>query len=187
MKKLSSDIEYIKSFYSESEADEIFKQLLKLTYKQESLKIFGKQVLVPRKILWIADKGVNYSYSNTLHEPEPWPTFLKKIKNHLNESLKADFNGVLINSYSSGQDSMGWHSDDEKELGSEPLIASLSFGATRRFLLKNKKTAQTTKLLLEHGSLLLMRGKSQEDYKHSLPKMLRVTKRRINLTFRKIY
>jgi alkylated DNA repair dioxygenase AlkB len=151
------------------------------------IRLFGREVDSPRMSCWIGDSGTGYRYSGTRFEPNPWPVALQPIRAALLRELQFGFNSVLANLYRDGRDSMGWHSDDEPELGSQPLIASLSLGATRRFVLKHRGDPSLKRALeLPHGSLLVMRGATQANYRHALPRTARPVGPRINLTFRRI-
>jgi len=151
------------------------------------IRLFGRDVDSPRLSCWIGDPGTGYTYSGTHFEPNPWPVALRAIRARLAGDLCIDFNSVLANLYRDGRDSMGWHSDDEPELGSQPVIASLSLGASRRFVLKHRsEPSRTLALALPHGSLLVMRGGTQAHYRHALPRTAKPVGCRINLTFRRI-
>ena len=158
-----------------------------IPWEVHRIHLFGRDVDSPRLSCWIGDPGTSYRYSGTRFEPHPWPVALQPIRARLRRELRFHFNSVLANLYRDGRDSMGWHSDDETELGSQPLIASLSLGAARRFVLKHR-TDPSRKLALElpHGSLLVMRGATQANYRHALPRTARPVGPRINLTFRRI-
>jgi alkylated DNA repair dioxygenase AlkB len=151
------------------------------------IRLFGRDVDSPRLSCWIGDPGTGYTYSGTHFEPNPWPVVLEPVRERLARECGIDFNSVLANLYRDGRDSMGWHSDDEPELGSQPPIASLSLGATRRFVLKHRGDPSLKRALeLPHGSLLVMRGATQANYRHALPRTARPVGPRINLTFRRI-
>ena len=151
------------------------------------IRLFGREHPSPRQSCWIGDAGISYRYSGSLFQPRPWPPALGVVRERLAHELRIDFNSVLANRYRDGRDAMGWHSDDERELGPAPTIASLSLGATRRFVLKHRRHPER-KLALElpRGSLLLMSGGTQRHYRHSLPRTARAVGDRINLTFRRI-
>ncbi len=135
----------------------------------------------------MGEPGVVYSYSGMRHEPQPWPDLLRPIRDRLVRETGVAFNSVLANLYRDGRDCMGWHSDDEPELGMRPVIASLSLGATRRFVLKHRRDPERKLAFdLSHGSLLVMRDDTQEDYRHALPRTSKPVGPRINLTFRRI-
>ena len=159
-----------------------------IPWKQEHIKLFGKTHPTPRLTAWHGDTHCVYKYSGVVNQPFPWTPSLITIKTRI-ESLSngATFNCVLLNFYRDGSDKMGWHSDDEKELGPNPSIASVSFGATRRFDFKHKTEANTKfSIHLESGSLLLMQGDMQHHWLHQIPAQKRIQEPRINLTFRYI-
>ena len=162
-----------------------------LPWTRHRLRIFGREVDAPRLSCWIGDPEAVYRYSGAHFAPEPWPAALLPVRGAVSEAAGIEFNSVLANLYRDGQDAMGWHSDDERELGPEPVIASLSLGATRRFVLK-ARAADTDRrfarhvLELPHGSLLVMRGDTQARFRHALPRTARPVGPRINLTFRRI-
>lgn len=157
-----------------------------LAWQQEWIIIAGKRVLVPRLVCWYGDAQAVYRYSGVDHEPLPWTPGLTTLKRRVEGFVGGEFNSVLCNFYRNGTDSMGWHADKEKELGRDPTIASLSFGAERRFLLRHNKTRETLELRLGSGSLLLMSGSLQHHWRHCVPKDPRSPGSRINLTFREI-
>ena len=150
--------------------------------------VYGRWIDSPRQSAWYGDRGAVYRYSGTINEPIPWLPELKALRERLNDFCKNQFNSMLANHYRSGNDSMGWHSDDEKELGPEPVIASISLGGVRRFLLRHRrrKDLPTHEIMLENGSLLVMRASSQGAWRHSIPKTRRAVAPRINLTYRHI-
>jgi alkylated DNA repair dioxygenase AlkB len=151
------------------------------------LRLFGREVDSPRLSCWIGDRGTAYTYSGTRFQPHPWPRLLQVVRERLGDELGVDFNSVLANLYRDGNDSMGWHSDAEPELGPRPQIASLSLGAPRRFVLKHRRDPSIRRALeLPHGSLLVMRDATQCNYRHSLPRTAKPVGPRINLTFRRI-
>lgn len=158
-----------------------------VSWSVHRIRIFGQEVDSPRLSCWIGDPLARYRYSGTLFEPHPWPAVLRPLRERLRRELGVDFNSVLANLYRDGRDAMGWHSDDEPELGAAPVIASLSLGATRRFALKHRRDpGRRLALDLPHGSLLVMSGPTQRHYRHVLPRTTRPVGARINLTFRQI-
>jgi alkylated DNA repair dioxygenase AlkB len=158
-----------------------------IAWEQHHLTIFGRRVASPRQSCWIGDADAVYTYSGTRFAPQAWTPVLTQLRERLDALCGQSFNSVLCNLYRDGRDSMGWHSDDEPELGSEPVIASLSFGAVRRFRLRHKRDPALQLVLeLPPGSLLVMAGATQRNYRHDLPRALRVHEPRINLTFRRI-
>ncbi len=149
------------------------------------IRMFGRWVDSPRLSCWMGEPGVRYRYSGTTFEPEPWHPAICALLPSLALACGARFNSVLINRYRSGGDYMGWHSDDETELGPEPVIASISMGAARRFVLRMKADhGCKAECVLAHGDLLVMRGDCQRVAQHALPKMAAAKSERINLTFR---
>ena len=149
------------------------------------LRLFGREVDSPRLSCWMGDEGASYSYSGTRFTPHPWLPALAAVRARLDREFDAGFNSVLANLYRDGRDAMGWHRDDEPELGDSPVIASLSLGATRRFLLKTG-AGERHAFELAQGDLLLMSGDSQRRYRHALPRTAKPVGPRINLTFRRI-
>jgi alkylated DNA repair dioxygenase AlkB len=177
------------NFFEETESDRIFKELLSsINWRQDRIKIFGKKVDLPRLTAWYGDRGKSYKYSGIEMNPDVWIPTLLSIKKRVEKVAELNFNSVLIDLYRHGKDSVSWHSDDEPELGNNPTIASVSFGATRRFQLRHRsnKDLETIEILLTHGSLLIMRGSTQHFWKHQVPKTSKVLAERINLTFRVI-
>lgn len=165
----------------------LFSQLLAiLCWRQEYLRLFGRTLPQPRLSAWYGDPGSRYHYSGLQLEPLPWNPVLLELRQQLHTILGQDFNSVLANLYRDGRDSMGWHSDDEPELGPEPVIASLSLGATRRFDLRHKRSGERYRLHPEDGSLLVMAGSLQQHWQHRIAKTRRPVGPRINLTFRRI-
>ncbi len=152
------------------------------------LRLFGREVDAPRLSCWMGDAQARYRYSGTTFLPEPWMPVLAPLQQRLAAELGLAFNSVLLNRYRDGRDAMGWHSDDEPELGPRPVIASISLGGTRRFTLKSRRRDVEARLALElpHGSLLVMAGDTQQVYRHALPRTARQVEERINLTFRYI-
>lgn len=155
-----------------------------IPWQQHRLQLFGREVAAPRLSCWIGDAGATYTYSRTRFVPHAWTPVLTSVREDLAARFDLCFNSVLANLYRDGRDSMGWHSDDEPELGAEPVIASLSFGALRRFRFRSRGTREVALAIdLAHGSLLVMRGATQRLYQHDLPKFA-VAGARVNLTFR---
>jgi len=183
-----ADIQLFPHFLSTTEADLYFDDLKKnMPWQQDSLNFGGKSVLIPRLQVWVGDKQSRYTYSGLSLSPLPWTPVLEKLRKLVEKASNSEFNSVLLNYYRDGSDSVAWHSDDEKELGSEPTIASLSLGVSRCFQLKHK----TEKYLkssceLGNGSLLVMGKGVQQHWQHQVPKQAEVDTGRINLTFRRI-
>lgn len=179
--------EYFPHFISEIEADLYFNQLIENTpWQQDSIVLFGKTHLQPRLTALYGNNGKSYSYSNITMHPNRFTPLLINIKEKIEAVCNENFTTVLLNLYRDGNDSNGWHADNEKELGRNPIIASLSLGEERVFHIKNNTKDEKLKLNLENGSLLLMKEGSQIHYKHQLPKTKTAKKPRINLTFRTI-
>jgi len=179
---------YYPHFFDKKEADAIFEQLTtEIPWQQDDIRVFGKIHLQPRLTALFGNEGKSYSYSNIKMQPHPWNLLLQKIKSQIETVVKTDFTTVLLNQYRDGKDSNGWHADNEKELGINPIIASVSFGAERVFQLKhNSISGLKQNILLEHGSLLVMKGTTQHFWKHQIPKTAKPIGSRINLTFRVI-
>lgn len=178
---------YWPAFLTAEQAQLMFERLIRtIDWQQGEIRIFGKVHPEPRLSAWYGDPQAAYRYSSKRMLPLPWTPELFQLKGQLESARVGRFNGVLLNLYRDGEDYMGYHADNEPELGPEPIIASLSLGAERRFLLKQRQTGQKHTLLLESGSLLVMSGPTQQHWLHSLPKARRVKEPRINLTFRTI-
>lgn len=177
------------NFLNLNQAQSYFGALINsINWKQEEIKLYGKVFPVPRMTAWYGYQDFNYSYSGIMCNPNPWTPELMEIKKSIEEFMpEEDFNSVLLNLYRNGNDSVSWHSDDEKELGQNPTIASLSLGATRRFDLKHRTTVgKSFKIDLSPGSLIVMNGEFQHFWRHQIPKQPKIDKPRINLTFRTI-
>ncbi|WP_338039759.1 alpha-ketoglutarate-dependent dioxygenase AlkB [Luteibacter yeojuensis] len=169
------------------EADRLLADLRDgLPWEVHRIRMFGRLVDSPRLSAWIGDEDAAYRYSGTRFVPHPWTTVLLALRDRVADACGVAFNSVLANLYRDGTDRMGWHSDDEAELGPEPLIASLSLGAERTFRFRAKAGGEPVAVELGHGSLLRMAGATQRLYKHELPARKRVSGPRINLTFRRI-
>jgi alkylated DNA repair dioxygenase AlkB len=179
---------YFPDFFAKVEADALFGALLEgIAWRHEAIVMFGRQVMQPRLTAWYGDPGAHYTYSGITLTPLPWTAELETIRARLEPAAETTFNSVLLNRYRDQSDGMGWHSDDEPELGRDPVIASLSFGAPRDFQLRHRKDKSLkVSLKLAHGSLLLMRGETQHHWAHALPKRTAPLGPRINLTFRAI-
>jgi alkylated DNA repair dioxygenase AlkB len=189
-----AQIRYQPQWLAAPEADRLFATLCdSIAWERHRIVLFGRAVDAPRLSCWIGDADAVYTYSRARYLPRPWPDALCALRERLRQESGTDFNGVLANLYRDGNDSMGWHADDEPELGVRPLIASLSLGATRRFVLRrrdasagNPDPAHRLAIELGHGSLLWMGGDTQLHYRHALPKTSRAVGMRVNLTFRKL-
>jgi len=173
------------NFFEQQKADNYFNLLMKnIHWKQEKIFLYGKEHDVPRLSAWYGDEGKSYEYSGIHAKAIPWDPSLLAIKEEIEAISNERFNSVLVNQYRDGSDGVAWHSDDEPELGIDPIIASVSFGEERQFQLKHKKRQITKSLILPHGSLLLMGKKTQLNWLHQIPKSKRLLKSRINLTYR---
>lgn len=185
-----AEIYYLRELVSAQTAEAFMNKLIAgVPWRAENIVVWGKNVSQPRLIAWYGDEGANYTYSGIRHDPLPWTHTLIDIKNGIEEIAGTDFNSVLVNYYRDHRDSMGLHSDDEPELGRRPIIASLSLGEERTFILKHKtrKDVKSVRLKLASGSLLLMKGETQHCWKHGIEKEKSPCAPRINLTFRRIY
>jgi len=178
-------LEYQENYLNTFESEALFTDLLaNADWCRESIFLYGKWRKTPRFTDWAGDAGLNYTYSGVDHITKAWPGVLDRLRLRLNKTLHQAFNFVLLNRYVDGQDSMGWHSDDEAGVGS--VIASISLGASRRFLVKKKSETRSRKIDLENGSLLVMSENFQAEHQHAIPKTKRKVGERINLTFRSI-
>lgn len=176
-----------KIFPSEKSTFLINRLIETIRWKQNVIKMYGKENLVPRLEAWYGNPGKSYSYSGIKMDPLPWTEELLEIKDSIEHSCKTSFNSVLINFYRDGKDRVAWHSDDEKELGENPIIGSVSLGAERIFKLRHKKYKSNNlkhDILLKNGSFLLMKGKTQHHWMHEIPRTAKPIGPRINLTFR---
>ena len=169
-----------------------YKLVTELPWQADVVTLFGKTHVTTRQIVWMGDSDIDYQYSGHSRQTIPWTDTMFHVKHYVEEQLSAlginaNFNSCLLNYYPSGEDGMGYHADDEKELGVEPIIASLSLGATRKFVFKHKKTQDKVELYLESGQLIVMHGDTQSFWKHSITKTKTVDTGRISLTFRQIH
>lgn len=182
----NAEIEYIPKFFQEYEANAMFKTILSETdWIQDDITVFGKTYKQPRLTALYGDSNRSYGYSGITMYPQPFTSTLIKIKSRIEEKSKTEFNTALLNLYRNGNDSNGWHADNEKELGTNPIIASVSFGENRPFHFKHKKIKEERyKILLDHGSLLIMKGEMQHYWLHQIAKTKKRVKERINITFR---
>jgi alkylated DNA repair dioxygenase AlkB len=183
-----ADLRYEAEWIERPRADALFAELLaEVPWERHRPNLFGREIDAPRLSSWIGDPDATYTYSRVRFEPRRWTPTLAALRDDLASRLGIRFNSVLANLYRDGRDSMGWHSDAERELGPRPVIASLSLGAPRRFRLRDRRDrSRGLDLDLAHGSLLLMAGDTQTYYRHDLPRCARVCQARINLTFRRI-
>lgn len=183
-----AEVIYYPHFFDKEEADSIYAELLnEIPWQQDDISVFGKTYPQPRLTALFGNEGKSYSYSNIKMQPHVWNLLLQKIKSKVESVSDTNFTTVLLNYYRDGKDSNGWHADNEKELGTNPIIASVSFGAERTFQFKhNSYKDQKKSIILEHASLLLMKGTTQHFWKHQIPKTSKPVGPRINLTFRVI-
>jgi alkylated DNA repair dioxygenase AlkB len=171
--------------FDELEANRICKDLFAtIPWKQDEVVMFGKKIITKRKVAWYADAGITYTYAGVKKSGLDWTTDLIEIKQKVEAITRAKYNACLLNLYHEGEEGMGWHQDNEKEMVEGASIASLSFGAVRKFAFKHAKTNERIEIELANGSLLDMKGPIQAHWYHSLPKTARVKQMRINLTFR---
>jgi alkylated DNA repair dioxygenase AlkB len=178
---------YGKILLSSEEANRYFDLLMQNTQcKKDEVIIFGRRITTKRKVAWYGDSEYLYTYSNTTKRALAWTMELSELKQIVEEYAEIKFNSCLLNLYHNGNEGMGWHSDDEESIGKNNTIASLSFGAERKFSFKHKQTKQKVSLVLEDGSLLIMKDATQSNWLHSLPKSKNITQSRINLTLRTI-
>jgi alkylated DNA repair dioxygenase AlkB len=178
---------YIPGFFDPEHCAALFTSLQStIDWKEDQLLMFGKLITTKRKVAWVGDAGCSYTYSGVKKFPQAWTADLLHIKHKLESLAHSTFNSCLLNLYHDGDEGMGWHSDDEKELDSAAPIASVSLGGTRKFAFKHKLDKTSVSLFLEDGSVLLMQPPTQEFWQHSLTKTKRAVAPRINLTFRAI-
>jgi len=188
---LDGHLFYTPNCFSKTQSDFYFNQLLnEIPWQHDEVMMFGKKIITKRMTAWYGDEGCSYVYSNIKRNPLPWTNTLTKIKNVIEEKANSQFNSCLLNLYHDGSESMAYHSDDEPMLEKNGTIASVSFGAERRFLFRHNRHKENqvpvVELMLNHGSLLLMQGEIQNNWKHALPASAKIKSPRINLTFRTI-
>jgi alkylated DNA repair dioxygenase AlkB len=181
-----AEIDYYPDFFNQEKANELFEKLkTEVPWQQDDITVYGKTHPQPRLTALYGNEGKPYGYSNIIMQPHSWSPLIMFIKNEIETVSNQNFTTVLLNNYRNGKDSNGWHADNEKELGHNPIIASVSFGAERVFQLKHNTIAGLKQnILLEHGSLLIMKGTTQHFWKHQIPKTAKEIDSRINLTFR---
>lgn len=185
--ELPQGFAYFPNLISFQKGLDLYEHLISaLQWHQPTIQVYGKSHPIPRLQCFVADDDVHYAYSNHHLDNHSWTKPLAAMRSKLQSHYNQSFNALLLNWYRDGHDTMGWHSDDEAELGAEPLIISISLGDARKFKIKHKTTGQQWELMLEHGSCLVMSGSSQQLFQHSLPKQSKVKGGRINLTFRSI-
>lgn len=185
-----ADISYDPGFLDPRAADRLLEwSLAHIRWDHHVIRIFGRDVPTPRRSAWFGDPDARYTYSGLALDPRPWPPALAAVRDEVASVCSTPFNAVLANLYRDGADSMGWHADDEPELGRDPTIASLSVGGVRRFTMRHAFRREVDRLALElgHGSLLVMAGCTQHHWRHALPKTRRPVAPRVNLTFRLVH
>ncbi len=177
---------FYESFFDKIESDNLYSKLIKdIKWEQDEINMYGRIIPLPRLSAWYGDLDKSYTYSGITVHPNSWSKDLLFIKNKIQEEAKVNFTNVLANLYRDGKDHMGWHTDDEKELGINPIIGSVNFGASRRFVLRRMDDhKEKLEFELKHGSFLLMKGETQHYWQHQVPKTTKILDPRINLTFR---
>jgi len=176
-----------KNFFNQVDSNELLKKLISdLPWESMAIKMFGKDITIPRLQCWVGDKGCDYKYSGKKLNRHDWTADLIMIREKIYKELNIDFNSVLVNYYRDGKDSMGWHSDNERELGPNPTIASISLGSERDLVFRNKINKEVLPIPQTHGCLILIDGKTQKNWQHAIKKTRKVIGPRINLTFRNI-
>ncbi len=184
----NADVTFYRNCFDLQESNEIF-QILRdeINWRQDKMKLYGKDIDLPRKTAWYGDRDKSYTFSGIHLNPEPWTPILLKVKERIEEVARVQFNSVLLNLYRHGNDGISWHTDAEPELGENPVIGSVSFGGARRFMFRHGQDKNLkAEVELTHGSFLLMAGETQHFWQHQIPKTARQVEPRINLTFRVI-
>jgi alkylated DNA repair dioxygenase AlkB len=184
----NAEVTFYRNFFDLRESDKIFQTLRdEISWRQDKMKIYGKDIDLPRKTAWYGDQNKSYTFSGIHLNPEPWTPMLLQMKERIERASGVMFNSVLLNLYRHGNDGISWHTDAEPELGENPVIGSVSFGGTRRFMFRHRQDQTLkTEVELTHGSFLLMAGETQHFWQHQIPKTSRQVEPRINLTFRAI-
>jgi len=184
---MNSELQYTSSFLTPQRATALLQQLIdEVDWYEDFYEAFGRRFLIPRLQAWFAEPGIQYSYRNNLLPVQPWREPLLALKQQVEQAVGHHFNSVLVTYYRDGHDHVTWHADDERELGDEPVIASLSLGAERRFCFRRNDSDKIEELLLHNGDLLLMLPSFQHGWQHCVPQDDAVTEPRINLTFRTV-
>ena len=179
------DVRYWGKIISTEQSDHYFSSLLKnIEWRNDEAKMFGKHIVTKRKVAWYAEQPFSYTYSNVTKQALPWTNDLSELKAFVEQKAECRFNACLLNLYHNGAEGMAWHSDAEKELVQGAAIASVSFGAERRFSFKHKRSGEIISIDLQHGSLLTMSGQTQQYWLHRLPPSTKIHEPRVNLTFR---
>ena len=181
------EVYYHASVLDKAAADDCYQKLLdEIEWRHDETMMFGRKIVTKRKVAWYADQSFEYRYSGTTKTALPWADVLRQIKNTAERESGESYNACLLNLYHNGGEGMGWHSDAERELKKHGAIASLSFGAERKFSFRHKSSKESLSIMLEHGSMLVMRGETQTHWQHQLPPTKTVIEPRINLTFRTV-
>jgi alkylated DNA repair dioxygenase AlkB len=181
------EVIFLPTFFPQEESNQMMKQLINETeWRQDTIKFYGKEINLPRLTAWYGDTNKPYSYSGIMMNPTEWSPLLLTIKEKMEEITNVKFSSVLLNYYRDGKDSVSYHQDDEPELGTNPTIASISFGATRTFKFRHITDKTTEKVELTNGSVVIMKGETQHKWEHSIPKTSKIIGPRLNLTFRVI-
>jgi len=185
----NAKVTFYKNFFNQEESDKFLQSLNdEIDWRQDKIRMYGKEIDLPRKTAWYGDKDKSYKFSGIRLDPEPWTPTLLQIKKRIENVAEVDFNSVLLNLYRDGSDGISWHTDAEPELGENPVIGSVSFGETRSFRFRHiyEKERKKVPVNLTHGSFLLMAGETQHFWQHQVTKTARKVEPRINLTFRVI-
>lgn len=183
----NSVVELHPAVFNRAESQSYFEALLaQIPWEHDEVILFGKRIVTQRKMAWYASNEIPYSYSNSTKNALPWNDVLTEIKSKIEALTDEKFNACLLNLYHDGNEGMGWHSDDEKSIVPQSTIVSVSFGSTRKFVFRNKKDKSQVSVMLESGSVLLMKGATQNEWQHALMKNQKVKSPRINLTFRQM-
>lgn len=183
------DVLFFEHLFDHAESDRLYQKLhMAIQWQQDKIELYGRTIDLPRLTAWYGDPGKSYTYSGISMRPHAWTRNLLRIKRRIEEEAEVEFSSVLLNLYRTGRDSVGWHSDNERELGRNPVIGSVSFGETRMFQMKHlaRKKLPRVEIPLGHGSFLLMRGTTQHYWEHQVPKTAQTVEPRMNLTFRVI-
>ncbi len=184
----NAEVTFYRNFFDSQESDRIFEILRdEINWRQDKMKLYGKDINLPRKTAWYGDMDKSYTFSGIHLNPEPWTPTLLEVKERIEDVAGVEFNSVLLNLYRHGNDGISWHTDEEPELGENPVIGSVSFGGTRKFMFRHRQDKDIkAEVELTDGSFLLMAGETQHFWQHQIPKTSRHVEPRINLTFRVI-
>lgn len=184
----NAEVTFYRNFFDSQESDRIFEILRdEINWRQDKMKVYGKDINLPRKTAWYGDMDKSYTFSGIHLNPEPWTPTLLEVKERIEDVAGVEFNSVLLNLYRHGNDGISWHTDEEPELGENPVIGSVSFGGTRKFMFRHRQDKDLkAEVELTDGSFLLMAGETQHFWQHQIPKTSRHVEPRINLTFRVI-